>query len=64
MDYFRVVYTLDNRVHSVLVPLIRMPERGETITVDHGRKAVVRDVEQDSERPDGVTVHVDLTGAS
>jgi hypothetical protein len=63
MDYFRVVYTLENRVHSVLVPLIRIPEPGETITVDHGRKAVVRTVETDADRPEGVTLHVDLTGA-
>jgi len=63
MDYFRVVYTVESRVHSVLVPLIRAPEPGETITVDRGRTAVVRSVEHDPERADGVTVHVDLTGA-
>ncbi len=60
MDYFRVVYTLENRVHSVLVPLIRVPDPGETITVDHGRKAVVRLVETDPGRAEGVTVHVDI----
>ncbi len=60
MDYFRVVYTLENRMHSVLVPLIRIPDPDETITVDHGRKAVVRVVETDPNRPDGVTIHVDL----
>jgi len=64
MDYFRVVYTLQDRVHSVLVPLIRLPEPGETITIDHGRTAVVRSVEPDAGGSDGVTVHVDPTGAS
>ena len=62
MDFVRVVYTLEHRVHSVLVPLIRVPDPGETITVDHGRTAVVRSVERDAARPDGVTVHADLTG--
>jgi hypothetical protein len=62
MDYFRVVYTLENRLHSVLVPLIRIPEQGETITVDHGRTAVVRTIETDAEQSGGVMLHVDLTG--
>jgi len=61
MDYFRVVYTLENRVHSVLVPLIRIPDPGETITVDHGRTAVVHTIETDAEQSGGVTLHVDLT---
>jgi len=59
MDYFRVVYTLDNRVHSVLVGLMRAPEPGETITVDQGRKGVVRTVERDAEGG-AVTAHVEL----
>jgi hypothetical protein len=61
MDYYRVVYTLENRVHSVLVPLLRTPEPGETITVDQGRTAVVQTVEHNPERPDGVTVQAELT---
>ncbi len=61
IQHVRVEYTLAERVHSVLIPLARIPDPGETITVDHGRKAIVRAVEHDPERPGGVTVHVDLT---
>jgi len=60
IQHVRVVYRLAGRVHSVLVPLARIPDPGETITVDHGRKGVVRSVERDTTGSEGVTLLVDI----
>ena len=64
IQHVRVVYTLAERVHSVLIPLPRIPDPGETIAIDHGRAAVVRSVERDATGSEGVTLHVDIAPSS
>src|SRR2546427_12808118 len=41
-------------------PGSRIPDPGGTITVDHGRKGVVRSVERDTTGSEGVTLLVDI----
>lgn len=59
-DFVRVEYVIDDRLHSVLTRLQTIPKPGETITVDHDRRVVVRSVETDPKHPQRVSIRADV----